>query len=488
VNIDSVVPSQPAPNRAERRSAARRARRLGALGSGMVLATSVAGIAITAAPAGADTRVVTNLDDAGPGSLRQALADANDGDVIDLSGLTGTITLTTGQLEITDVVTIQGPGPGALTISGNNASRVFNMRDALTGAGTVVISGLTITGGNVNGAGAGVNFDCFNTSANSLVVENVVITGNTGTYLGGGLYFDRCGDQANLTISNSSISGNQTTSSGGGGVWFDEGDTMLVENSTIAGNQALYGGGGVTFDDGGQLVIRNSTVSGNISGTSGGGLYLSGNIGSVTITNSTIANNQAAETGGAMVAFNPFPITILQSTISGNTAGLAGDAIYFFGYSVAEAAAPQGQSKQDDEPSASVAAGEGYRAIVTGSIVAGNGDGTDDIATETNATAEVTSASSILGALSTGVSLVDSGGNHLNVTSPGLKDLADNGGPTQTMALELDSPAIDNGPDPVPEFPGNEYDQRGVGFDRVVNNKVDIGAFEVQPKKLDFTG
>ena len=49
------------------------------------------------------------------------------------------------------------------------------------------------------------------------------------------------------------------------------------------------------------------------------------------------------------------------------------------------------------------------------------------------------------------------------------------------MALKPGSPAIDKGPDPVADFPGNEFDQRGAGFARVVNGKVDVGAFEVQP-------
>src|SRR5262245_13508822 len=169
------------PNRAARRAEARRARKLAALGSGMVLATSIAGVAVTSTSAGADTLVVTNLNDAGAGSLRQALADANDGDVIDLTGLSGTITLTTGELEIESVVTIQGPGPGILTVSGNHASRVFDMQDSLSGTGTVTISGITIADGNVDDAGAGIQFDCDRESDNSLVVNNVVITGNTGT-------------------------------------------------------------------------------------------------------------------------------------------------------------------------------------------------------------------------------------------------------------------------------------------------------------------
>jgi len=486
------------PNRAARRAEARRGRKLAALGSGMVLATSIAGVAVTSAPAGADTRVVTNLNDSGAGSLRQALADANDGDVIDLTGLSGTITLTTGQLQINDVVTIMGPGPGILSVSGNNASRVFNMRQTLTGTGTVTISGLTITGGNATSepttqAGAGINFDCGRHSDNSLTVNNVVITGNLADDLGAGLYFDRC-LQGSLTISNSVIATNVTTGSGGGGVWFDEGVTMLVTNSTIAGNQAQdSGGGGITFDDGGSLVIRNSTISGNSTTTdNGGGIYLSGDVDSVTITNSTIANNSASVNGGGIAITQHDTVTILQSTISGNTAGDLGDGIYVFGYNAAPAANAAPRGNQDDPRHASGQATTTQSLVLTGTIVAGNPDGTQDIATDTGDTAHVTAKSSILGGLSAGIVLVDQGGNQKNVTNPGLDVLADNGGPTQTMALLPGSPAIDAGPDPVPDFPGNDNDQRGPGFPRVVNAKVDVGAFEVQPPPVpvqpNFTG
>ena len=99
-------------NRAARRAAARRGRKLTALGSGAVLATGVAARAMAAfAPAaGAVPIVVQNTNDSGAGSLREALANANPGDTIDLTGLTGTITLTSGELEVEDAVTIQGPG------------------------------------------------------------------------------------------------------------------------------------------------------------------------------------------------------------------------------------------------------------------------------------------------------------------------------------------------------------------------------------------
>ena len=69
--------------------------------------------------------VVTNTNDSGPGSLRDALAIANDGDTIDATGVSGTILLTSGELQITHNVTINGPGADNLAVNGNATFRVF---------------------------------------------------------------------------------------------------------------------------------------------------------------------------------------------------------------------------------------------------------------------------------------------------------------------------------------------------------------------------
>src|ERR1700746_1323834 len=69
--------------------------------------------------------VVTNTNDSGPGSLRDALAAANDGDTIDATGISGTILLTSGELQINHNVTINGPGAGNLAVNGNGTFRVF---------------------------------------------------------------------------------------------------------------------------------------------------------------------------------------------------------------------------------------------------------------------------------------------------------------------------------------------------------------------------
>src|SRR5437870_5456210 len=92
----------------------------------------------------AGTITVTNTNDSGPGSLRQAVADANNGDIIDFA-VTGTIGLTSGELLVNKSVTIAGPGGDNLAIDGNAKSRVFY----IGAENTVTISGLTITNGNV---------------------------------------------------------------------------------------------------------------------------------------------------------------------------------------------------------------------------------------------------------------------------------------------------------------------------------------------------
>src|SRR5262249_43093704 len=143
-----------------------------------------------------------NTNDSGPGSLRDALASANDGDTIDATGVSGTILLTSGELQIIHGVTINGPGAGTLAVNGNGSSRVF---ENFVPHVTVTISGFTITNGR--GRGAVLNGSPFAT----LTVSNCTISGN----FGGGI--------CNLV-----------------GLWPA---TLTVSNSTISGNSGDYGGG-----------------------------------------------------------------------------------------------------------------------------------------------------------------------------------------------------------------------------------------------------
>src|SRR5262249_26381357 len=181
---------------------------------------------------------------AGAGSLRAAVAQANahpGGDTIAFDdGLTGTIALTGGELDLTDDVKINGPGADKLTVSGSNLSRVFKVE-----AGEEVsLSGLTIAGGNA-GAGGGID--------------------NFGA----------------LTVRDSVFSGNAAVA--GGGLANHRGGTVTVRDSTFTGNSAPGGGGGIV--NVGTLTVSDSTFTGNSGGGSrGGGIN---NSGTVTVSDST---------------------------------------------------------------------------------------------------------------------------------------------------------------------------------------------------------
>lgn len=121
----------------------------------------------------AGTLTVTTLNDSGPGSLRQAIADANSGDTITFR-VKGTITLTSGALTIAKDLDIQGPGPQKLTISGNRTSRVFFIESK-----EVTLSGMTISDGLAD-AKAPVVPSCGGGIQNygSLLLSDVIVSGN----------------------------------------------------------------------------------------------------------------------------------------------------------------------------------------------------------------------------------------------------------------------------------------------------------------------
>jgi hypothetical protein len=235
--------------------------------------------------------IVTNTNDSGPGSLRQALADANDGDTIDATGVSGTILLTSGELQISHNVTINGPGAENLAVSGNNTSHVFE--NFASGA---TISGFTVTAGrgpfgDENGGGIS-NFG-------ELTLSDSVVSGSQSLLAGGGIFVDTGGT---LTVTNSTITGN--VGGTGGGIASEDGATLTVIDSTISGNLAgspfdfgTRGGGGIASR--GQLSVMNSTISGNrlhLHGQGAGMLLIAG---SATIRESTISNNVIFNSGAA---------------------------------------------------------------------------------------------------------------------------------------------------------------------------------------------
>ncbi|WP_138504255.1 DUF4347 domain-containing protein [Nostoc sp. PA-18-2419] len=421
-------------------------------------------------------------------TLREAikLANATAGnDTITFGGVFAdatpdTITLTSGQLTITDDITILGTGASKLTISGNHASRIFE----ISGIGTdATIDGLKIVNGN-SSFGSGILVD-----ANTILsLTNSNVSGNTATNGGGGINNDQgilkltntniSGNTANsgggidnsgiLSLTKSSVFGNTATSDGGGiesSVYGDESDRITLTDSTVSGNTANNGGG---ISSSGDLKLTNSTVSNNTA-NNGGGIYngtdfYSFKIGTATLTNSTVSGNQALEDGGGIYNFSN--LSLINSTIANNIADSNSDSVGNGG----------GVFNNED-------AFDGNALTVVGNtIIASNFDKStsSDINPDVSGSNFSDLGNNLIGNKtgSTGFTTSTLVGTSASPINPKLGQLQNNGGATLTYALLTGSPAINAGNNSLAS--SVTTDQRGAGFNRISGNTVDIGAYEVQ--------
>jgi hypothetical protein len=253
------------------------------------------GTDIGAVEFGSATLLVTNINDSGPGSLRQVIVDASslEQDTVTFAtNVTNVITLTTGPLVISKGLNINGPGANNLAISGNNSSRVFHITHGL-----FFVSDVTIANGlTANGSGGGILVDAGYLSIYKCQIRNNVATG----FAGGGIH---AGSNTSVNLAYSSVTHNQATF-GGGGISLFDGADAFVYHSTIASNRTTHvydgiltpQGGGIWLPSG-SLELVNSTIAGNHSTYFGGGIsagsFVPGSA-TVAIRNSIIAGNTAA--------------------------------------------------------------------------------------------------------------------------------------------------------------------------------------------------
>jgi hypothetical protein len=208
-------------------------------------------------------------------SLREAVNAANispTNDVINFAGNLTYITFTSGNTgDITIMnngsLTVSGPGANILTIDGGaGTNRIFYTERA-----TVIISGVTLTGGNGTGTSANTGpGGAIFAEGGSLTLSGVILTGNTTTLDGGAVYFYGGAMRGNHHIINSTFFNNSANNCG---ALFNAPDSFLtVVNSTISGNTAIGAAGGGLCNVFATLILRNVTITDNTAGM-GGGIY-----------------------------------------------------------------------------------------------------------------------------------------------------------------------------------------------------------------------
>ncbi len=402
-------------------------------------------------------------------SLREATFEANsnpDANIINFqipttdpgyNSMTGVYTITlTSAILISQDLTMNGLGANVLTISGNQATRIFSTQTGVT----VMLDGLTIRDGAAGPSAGAIDNSGVMTVSNSILTQNAAAGGGP-TAQGGAI-----NNVGTLTIIHSTLSNNSATSSVGRGGAISNSGTLTITDSTLSGNSthstASGNGsashGGAIFNSGSNAVVNliNSTLSGNsaVGGSStpfggaqafGGAIYnAAGGQGVVRLTNCTLSGNNvlgADLNGGGGIYNNGGVVSGRNTIIAQNDGGSSPD---LFG-----AFESQGHN----------IIGNTSGATITNSDPYPGGDKFDAAASPLN-----------LGALQ------------------------NNGGATETRALGAGSVAIDAGDDCVADaahcgdanISQLTFDQRGTGFPRKMDGNgdstatVDIGAYEVQ--------
>lgn len=426
-----------------------------------LLAASLCALALSVllpgSAAQAATRVVSNCNDSGAGSLRNAIAGALSGDTIDMTGLTcSAIVLTGGEIVVPQrSLYLVGRSRSALTIDGNASSRVFR-HDHI---GRFRLSRLTIANGRTpeaNGDGGCIRsefgeVELVRSRVRNCRADHGTITPYTAR---GGAIWARV-----VLMTDSAAHFNSTALNGqGGAIWAG---TVRLLRSQVYDNRAGYGGGIYAgFNEGG-VALSYTLLKDNIARYRGGGVSASG-ARFLTINKSTLTGNRTESDrgeGGAISDGTYEPVLIVDSTISGNRAAtfsvLTRYGARIYNSTIAFNVETYECNAAMDSP-----------GVLVSSIVARNtclaGQGFDLPEARYNARDNLVERP------------------RFNVASdtiqadPRLAPLANNGGPTPTHALMSDSPAIDRGSNPL----DREFDQRGPGFPRVRGAFTDIGAFE----------
>lgn len=412
--------------------------------------------------ANAGVIIVTNTNDAGAGSLRQAVNDANANDTIRfdpllINGGDATLTLVS-EITFDKSLVIIGlyNSSDTLYISGNNVTRHFNITDA----GNVTLDSLVLINGSSSGNGGAISieesdtlfiknsiikdnravdygggisyYSTFSPTSPAIVfVTNSVISDNTAGDSGGGIFSMAASSTSSILVFNSTIDGNVANANYGGGMYSRSNthpSSVQIENSTVSNNKATNSGGGIhtsSSSSSSSVLISKSTISGNEAESSGGGILSSSSsvsFSSVIIESSTISQNIAVNGDGGGICANASDssyVSILNSTLIENVVDEFGNGGGIYAYAFSNASVL--------EVSSSIIWTNGTSNIV-------NGGGAPSFTSHgfnifSNSPIGVTSSDSV----------------NVSIASLSLQPLAFNGGTTKTMLPNANSIAIDAG-------------------------------------------
>jgi|GEM_PF-4592046 len=480
----------------------------------------------------AATYYVASYADSGPSTLRYYLGIADAGDIIRMNTADRIIKLTSDHLLVdTPNLKILGPETGKVTIHAAPGKNIFFVTEDLT------IENLTLTGADTSNRGGAILVETAD-----LTLKNCDLTANSSTHNSGGgaiycisgldepynfLTLENCflsSNQAkqggaiacdqyiNISITNSNFSSNNASELNGGAICFKSRGNLNISNSFFSQNSAGISGGAVCDQNGyitSYVEITNTSFSNNHAdgdnfGNGGGALSLAS---TGYITNCLFSENTAIYSGGALNLYSfGTDLRILNTTFYGNRANGYGGAIQFASsagssptYHLSYCTITGNHSNNSDSGSCSGGGisktGSSTSVSVKSCVIASNFKGSANITpddlyiTLLAGSPDYTSMGyNFIGSSDGGDGFSNGVNNDLVGTEsiaidPKLQALADNGGPTMTMAPEASSPLLDAG-GPAENDEGYEViiDQRGEP--RLQGQASDIGAYEAEPGAL----
>lgn len=372
----------------------------------------------------------------------------------------------TDDLDIHSTMRLVGLGdPGKTVIIGTGFDRLIDIHGSLV---MVELWNVSLYGGSSTFGGA---LRCANAA---LDLRDMNIAENYASQSGGGVHATNC----ITTMSNIQIFFNDAAYLGGG--IYVSGGSLTIQGGRVAGNQTTNADGGGIYGSETSLDITACEIRDNVADNFGGGIFLNGESSSLALKSSLLASNRGTEEAGGIWGGYGTSMLISNSTISYNVSNGFAGGIGTHGQAHVEHSTIVNNVADANRDNFGAGGGLLFSDDLTGvtitnTILANNDDRSttnfDDCARWTN------------GVLSSqGYNLVEVVGNcsfgatgDLPGVDPRLPSWNYNGGPLLTFALQVGSPAIDAG---NPAAPLLLTDNRGVGFPRVVNGRVDIGAFE----------